>query len=380
MSFHFSQRTLYNHLLNNFINRRTFSSFSYVIKNVINSQNRSCVNLLRPTRQVVQVSTRRHIHLQKIGVIGVPLNKGQDKQGVELGPKALRDHGLITSLEDLGHRINDYGNIQFENIEEDDKQSLIKNGLFLSHASKKISNAVKKVIQAGEICLTLGGDHSLTTGALHGHVQVQPDLVIVWIDAHADINPPTASLTGHMHGMPLSFLIKEVQPYMNDVGPFDWVEPCLSAHDLVYIGLRDVDAEERWLIEKLGICTFSMQELDALGIAAVLKMALSTIDPEGKRPIHVSFDIDSLDPSVAGSTGTPARGGLTYRESLYIAEVIAQTGRLSALDIVEVNPLLGTQMEQEGTISVAKDFALTIFGKQRCGTLPPRFTVSGRPS
>ncbi|CAI9716794.1 arginase-2, mitochondrial [Octopus vulgaris] len=140
MSFHFSQRTFCNHLLNNFINRRTFSSFSYVIKNVLNSQHRSCVNnLLRPTRQVVQVSTRRHIHLQKIGVVGVPLNKGQDKQGVELGPKALRDNGLITSLEDLGHRINDYGNIEFENIEEDDKQPLIKNGQFLSHASKKVN-------------------------------------------------------------------------------------------------------------------------------------------------------------------------------------------------------------------------------------------------
>ncbi|GAB1598109.1 arginase, hepatic-like [Argonauta hians] len=377
MSFHLSQRKLFNHLLNNFINRRTFSSFSDIFKNSTTNQQKSCVNLLRPTPQVaLHGAIKRNLHFQNIGVIGVPLNKGQGKQGVELGPRALRDSGLITSLENLGHKIKDYGDIEFENVEGGIINNVV-NGLYLSEANKKVTRAVKKVIQAGEICLTLGGDHSLTTGAFYGHAQAQPDLVIVWIDAHADINTPASSPSGHMHGMPLSFLIKEVQPYMKDTVPFEWVEPCISARDIVYIGLRDVDAPERWLIEKLGICTFSMQEVDELGIAAVIKTALSTIDPEGKRPIHVSFDVDSIDPLIAASTGTPAGGGLTYRESQYIAQFLANTGRLSALDIVEVNPKLGTEVEQQATAKVAKDFALTILGKQRCGTLPPQFTFPG---
>lgn len=323
------------------------------------------------SRSIHLVQSRRQV--QQIGLVGVPFRKGQGREGVELGPKALRDAGLVSSLQNLGHEVHDYGDLEFEEIKDDPKRHNINNMKSVSEAGKKICSAVKKVVDAGKICITLGGDHSLTTGGIYGHTLSQPNIVILWVDAHADINPPAASTTGNMHGMPLSFLVEEVQPYMSKIKEFDWVKPCISAKDIAYIGLRDVDPAERWLIEKLGIPCFSMYEIDLYGISTVLKMALTAIDPEGRRPIHFSFDIDSMDPSIAGSTGTPAMGGLSYREGMFIAETVANTGRLSALDVVEVNPRLGNETEQKHTVDVALDIIQAVFGKNRRGMLPPGF-------
>lgn len=341
----------------------TFSSY-FNVSGIV--QYARSIHFIQPQRQ----------RAQKLGLIGVPFRKGQGRQGVELGPKALRDCGLITSLQNLGHEVHDYGDLEFEDFQDDPKLHNINNLKSVSEAGKKICSSVKKVVDAGEVCITLGGDHSLTTGGIYGHTLSQPNIVILWVDAHADINPPAVSLTGNMHGMPLSFLVKEVQPYMTRIEAFDWVKPCISAKDIAYIGLRDVDAAERWLIEKLGITCFSMHEVDLYGISTVLKMALSAIDPEGTRPIHFSFDIDSMDPSIAASTGTPAMGGLSYREGKFIAETVANTGRLSALDVVEVNPLLGSEIQQKFTIEVALDIVQAVFGKKRAGTIPPHFSLS----
>ncbi|GFO10944.1 Arginase [Plakobranchus ocellatus] len=311
-----------------------------------------------------------------VGVIGFPFSKGQPRGGTEYGPKVLREGGLVSLLENLGNKVVDHKDVEIPEVDaKHGIKDTLKNGQAVGLANKKLSETVSKLLQADETVLVLGGDHSLGIGSIHGHAQAQPDVVVVWVDAHADINTPLSSPSGNIHGMPLSFIVRDLQSYMPQSPGFEWCKPCLSAKDIVYIGLRDVDPAENLIIKKMGIPSFSMQEVDALGIKEVLDRALSAVDPSGNRPIHVSFDVDAMDPSVAASTGTPVRGGLTIRESFYIAETIAATGRMAVLDIVEVNPLLGTEKEQKLTVENTVDLTTKFYGGHREGNPPPGYVI-----
>ncbi|XP_071369966.1 arginase-1 [Centroberyx affinis] len=223
----------------------------------------------------------------------------------------------------------------------------------------------------------LGGDHSLAIGSVLGHAAaVQQQLSLVWVDAHADINTPLSSPTGNLHGQPVSYLLHELQAKIPVLPNFSWVKPCIAAKDLVYIGLRDVDPEEHYILKFLGIKVFSMTEVDRLGIARVMEETCDYLSDKVKKPIHLSYDVDAIDPSVTPATGTPVVGGLSYREGVYITETLCQTGLLSAVDMVEVNPLRGrTEQEVQSTVGTAVDLLLGCFGRGREGSHSPDYRL-----
>uniref|UniRef100_A0A8C0IXG3 arginase n=1 Tax=Chelonoidis abingdonii TaxID=106734 RepID=A0A8C0IXG3_CHEAB len=226
--------------------------------------------------------------------------------------------------------------LKFDIIPNDHPYHNAKNPRTVGRANEKLASAVEEVKKDGRTCLVVGGDHSLAIGSISGHAKTEP---VIWFDAHADINTPLTSLSGNMHGQPVAFLLKELK--VSGVPGFEWLKPCLSAEDIVYIGLRDVDDAEHSLME----------------------------DTFKKKPIHLSFDVDGLDPPLTPATGTPVPGGVTLREGIYVAEQLYKTGLLSAVDTVEINPRLGkTQEEVDSTVNTAVSIILSGFGKAREGS------------
>ncbi|XP_035257486.1 arginase-1 isoform X1 [Anguilla anguilla] len=319
----------------------------------------------------LKIHTRNH---HSVGIIGAPFWKGQPKDGVEKGPDLIRSTGLVEKLKGQGCSVRDYGNLKFEHVPDDQPIEKVQRPRSVGHANKQLADAVHMIKKDGHTCVLLGGDHSLAIGSILGHSASQKELCVVWVDAHADINTPTTTLTGNMHGQPLSFLIREFHSKIPVMPGFSWIKPCISAQDIVYIGLRDVDPAEHYILKHLGIKFFSMTAVDRLGIAKVMEETCDHIFSKGKRPIHLSYDIDALDPSVSPATGTPVMGGLTYREGIYITEQICQTGMLSALDVVEVNPKMARAEEEiSSTAKTAVDVILGCFGRVREGSHTPDY-------
>lgn len=296
-------------------------------------------------------STARFITEPKtLAIVGCPFSGGQPKPGVDKGPIHLIEAGLVQQLEGLGWRVNFDGHHQFEDIqpEDDPPIGILKNPRFVSQVCQAVANSVGGHAAKGELPVTLGGDHSLAMGTISGTLSHHPNACVVWVDAHADINTIESTETGNIHGMPLSFLLG----LGSSVSEYAWVKPILKTNSLVYIGLRDVDAGEKAILRENKIKAFSMHEVDKYGIGKVVEMALDHVNPNRDRPIHLSFDVDALDPTVAPSTGTPVRGGLTFREGHYICEAIYETGLLAALDLMEVNPSLADASAVEQTVAV----------------------------
>ncbi|EKX54017.1 hypothetical protein GUITHDRAFT_84137, partial [Guillardia theta CCMP2712] len=289
-------------------------------------------------------------------VFGVPMVYGQPNHGTDYGPQMLRKFGLRGELEELGWTVRDNGDIAIDPPHENDP----KPDSLLSGKTKNCYN-VGKVCQAvheltfyaaseGNFALTLGGDHSIGAGTVAGILKARPNTGVIWVDAHADINTPELSTSGNMHGMPVAFLTRLVEPTL--FPGWDWLEstPPLHPAQLVYIGLRDVDPAERKILKDLGITCFTMQHVDRYGIAGVMER---TFDQLYGRPLHCSYDIDAVDPLHAPSTGTAVRGGLTFREAHYLVEAVSGTGQLGSLDMVEVNPGLGSESENKETVEMA---------------------------
>ncbi|KAL7409153.1 hypothetical protein BDY24DRAFT_404135 [Mrakia frigida] len=289
-----------------------------------------------------------------IQVIACPFSGGQKKGGVDGAPIALLAAGLIGQLEELEWKVsfNEPLAESFLSLkpEEDANIGKMINPRTVSKVCKEVGRLVGEATHAGHLPLTLGGDHSLAMGTVSGTLSKYPDACLIWIDAHADINTPLTTDSGNLHGCPVSFLMGLEG---TDVAPFnEWVKPCLAPNKIVYIGLRDIDSGERKILKENKIKAFSMHEVDKYGIGKVVEMALDHVNPNRDLPIHLSYDVDALDPAVAPSTGTPVRGGLTFREGHYICESVCETGLLVALDIMEVNPSL------EDPISVAQTVAV----------------------
>ncbi|XP_040285079.1 arginase-1 [Bufo bufo] len=305
---------------------------------------------------------------RSVGLVGAPFSKGQPRGGVEEGPIHIRRAGLLEKLKELEYDVKDFGDLHFPDLPSDEPFQNVKNPRTVGKAAEKVANTVAEVKKSGRVCLTLGGDHSLAVGTIAGHAKVHPDLCVIWVDAHADINTPSTSPSGNLHGQPVSFLIKELQNKVPDIPGFSWVRPCLSAKDIVYIGLRDVDPGEHLILKTLGIKSYSMSDVDRLTINKVMEETIEYLVGKKKRPIHLSFDIDGLDPSVAPATGTPVPGGLTYREGMYITEQIYNTGLLSCMDMMEVNPSRGeTERDTQLTVNTALNMILSSLGKAREG-------------
>ncbi|KAI1264771.1 arginase [Xylariaceae sp. FL1019] len=291
---------------------------------------------------------------EDIGVVAVGFSGGQGKAGVDVGPAALIESGLLKSLrEDLNYKLHGDDEVHsYTDLvpKEDPPFRNMKNPGLVSAVTQKLSEQVYAHAKEGRMVLTLGGDHSIAIGTIGGSAKAMRErlgreIAVIWVDAHADINTPESSDSGNIHGMPVAFvsgLAKGDKPEY-----FGWLKPenLLNVHKLVYIGLRDVDAGEKKILRDHGIKAFSMFDIDRYGIGRVMEMALAHIGND--TPIHLSFDVDALDPMWAPSTGTPVRGGLTLREGDFICESVHETGNLVAMDLVEVNPKLAANREQE---------------------------------
>ncbi|XP_023147999.1 arginase-1 [Amphiprion ocellaris] len=309
------------------------------------------------------------------GIIGAAFWRGQSRLGVHEGPDRIRSSGLLERLKQQGCAVKDYGNLVFDDVDES-SVGLLKSVAAVGGANRRLSEAMKAVKMDGHTAVMLGGDHSLAIGSIHGHSAAVGELSVVWVDAHADINTPLTTYTGNFHGQPMSFLLHELHSKVPVLPNFSWVKPCLSAKDLVYIGLRDVDPAEHYILKMLGVKVFSISEVDRLGVARVMEETCDYLTTRGKKPVHLSYDIDAIDPSVTPATGTPVVGGLTYREGVYITEHLSQTGLLSAVDLVEVNPQLGkTEADVQSTVNTAVDLLLGCFRRLREGNHPTDYTL-----
>jgi len=216
----------------------------------------------------------------------------------------------------------------------------IKDTLAIGATCKKLHESVRTSALERKFTLVLGGDHSLATGSISGMKSVYPDLKVVWIDAHADANlPEQPPFRVNYHGMPVSHLMGWIPE--KSIPGFDWLNPSLKPNDIAYIGLRDLDADEKHKLPQENIKAFHMDAVTEIGIGAVLNQILEYFHTDGKdHPIHISFDIDAIDPMYATHTGTKARGGLTYREAHYIMRRLAKTNCIVSMDMVEINPMI----------------------------------------
>ncbi|KAJ2850510.1 Arginase, catabolizes arginine to ornithine and urea [Coemansia brasiliensis] len=303
-----------------------------------------------------------------VGITCVPFSGGQPKGGVDDGPIEMIRFGILDQIQGMGYQIElSEGMDKYRTMQpaSDPPIGNMKNPRYVGMAARRVAEQVQSHCKQGRLAVTLGGDHSIAMGTLAGSSSVYgSDMCVVWVDAHADINTPSSTDSGNLHGCPLSFVLglcdKDEVPANS---PFEWIKPCIRKNRLVYIGLRDVDAAEKVILRKHGIRAFSMHDVDKHGIGRVVEMALDHVNPDRSRPIHMSFDVDALDPSVAPATGTPVRGGLTFREGHYICEAVAETGCLVALDLVEVNPLLGDPESLRQTVAVGCSLVRSSLGE-----------------
>ncbi|KAI5458666.1 hypothetical protein BGZ63DRAFT_513907 [Mariannaea sp. PMI_226] len=305
----------------------------------------------------------------ELGVVAVGFAGGQRQHGVDDGPSFLIEAGLLSQLhEQLGYKILGDQTVQtYEDLApaEDPDYRGMKAARHASAVTRKIASQTYEHSSQGRMTLTLGGDHSIAIGTIAGTAKatrerLNREIAVIWVDAHSDINTPETSDSGNIHGMPVAFLTGLAKDDNEEY--FGWIEEDMriSVKKIVYIGLRSVDAGERKILREHGIKAFSMFDVDRHGIGRVVEMALAHIGND--TPIHLSFDVDALDPMWAPSTGTPVRGGLTLREGDYICESVAETGNLVAVDIVEVNPQLATEAAAE-TVRAAASLVRCALGE-----------------
>lgn len=293
---------------------------------------------------------------KKATIITAPFSGGQGKAGVELGPEYILNAGFEKQITSLGWETvveNPLNGTTYETQKSQAKDAFgVKNAKIVSECCERIHNSVKAALANGSLPITIGGDHSIGTATVSAALVHNPDTCVIWVDAHADINTPTSTDSGNLHGCPLSFVMGiEANTYPPE---FSWVPQVLKPGKLVYIGLRDVDEGEKRILREHNIPAFSMYHVDKYGIGKVVEMALDKVNPNRDAPVHMSYDVDAIDPSFVPATGTRVEGGLTLREGLFIAEEIAQSGLLSSLDIVETNPLLAeTEEHVLDTVSAA---------------------------
>jgi arginase len=265
--------------------------------------------------------------VQRVDIVGVPMDLGASRRGVDMGPYAVRYAKLHDSLGKLGiARIVDRGNLPVPIRESaDSEDSAAKFLSVITGVCDDLARHVEQAVREGGLPIVLGGDHSIAVGTLDGLTRAHgapPGLV--WIDAHADINSPGSSSTGNVHGMPLYFALQK---------------GFARAGQTVQIGLRDVDPMEKKMLRESGVQAFTMSDVDKLGMVHVMEQARA-IAGAGGRPIHVSFDMDAIDPSEAPGTGTPVKGGLSYREAHLVMEMLYDSGQLGSIEMVEINPIL----------------------------------------
>jgi len=278
---------------------------------------------------------------EKIRIIGVPMDLGASRRGVDMGPSALRVAGLQARLKQLGRQVEDIGNVPVRQPEEQHYGE--KNAKYLEEIAetcKGIAEIVRKTLEEDQMPLVLGGDHSIAVGTAAGvssYFQKQSKRVgMIWLDAHGDVNTPETSPSGNVHGMPLASIMGYGPPALTGLGA---VKPMIEPRNIALVGVRELDSKERRLIKESGVHVFTMRDIDERGMREVMAEALrfATDDTAG---IAVSLDMDFVDPSDAPGVGTPVRGGATYREAHLAMEMIADSRSLVSLELVEINPVI----------------------------------------
>ena len=293
---------------------------------------------------------------RKIRIIGVPLDMGASRRGVDMGPSAMRVAGLEARLEALGHQVTDGGNIRVEVAET--RASGSSSARYLTEIAEtctRTAEAVVRTLEEGIVPLVLGGDHSLAAGSVSGVAEFyrrrNERIGVIWLDAHSDINTPETSPSGNVHGMPLAALLGLGPEALQDIYGFS---PKVAPENTVLIGIRDIDSAERDNIRRAGVAeVYTMRDIDERGMRTVMEEALRAAG-RGTAGYHVSLDMDWIDPEDAPGVGTPVRGGATYREAHLAMEILADHGRMVSFEIVEVNPVID---EHNRTAELAVELA-----------------------
>jgi arginase len=268
--------------------------------------------------------------ISRVDVIGVPMDLGASRRGVDMGPYAVRYARLNERLRELKiPEIYDHGNLQVPLREEFDQgDQRAKYYDVIDRVNDELAREVEHIVNSGGFPIVLGGDHSIAMGTLKGLTVARGKPPgVVWIDAHSDINSPDSSPSGNVHGMPLWFALHH-----------GFADP----KHTVQIGLRDVDASEKQNLRASGVVAYTMSDVDRLSMTRVMEHAIEVAGGDG-RPVHMSFDMDGIDPSEAPGTGTPVKGGLSFREAHLAMEMLAESGKLGSIEMVEINPILDTR-------------------------------------
>lgn len=298
---------------------------------------------------------------KRVGIIGVPMSYGASMAGVDMGPAALRVARIVERLSDLGYDVRDLGDVRVERPRSAAKdQDKLKYLDLIKSACEQLAKQVDDLLAAGELPISLGGDHSIAMGSIAGfatHCQrqnVTPGLI--WFDAHADMNRPDTTPSGNIHGMPLAVVLGYGAPELIEIGG---INPKVKPEYCVHIGARDLDPGERELIRRLGLRCITMREVDERGMSACMDDAIK-IASAASGGYMVTFDVDVLDPGDAPGSGTLVRGGLTYREAHLAMEKIADDGGLKALEVVEINTALDVNNK---TAELGVELILSALGK-----------------
>jgi arginase len=291
---------------------------------------------------------------KKIRIVGVPMDLGQLRRGVDMGPSGIRYAGLAEKLARLGYEVDDAGNIEVpvhEHLIQGGRDEIVE---AIRKVCEQAYREGRNTVSAGQFPLFLGGDHSISIGTIGGITHEEPAGVI-WIDAHGDFNVPETSPNGNIHGMPVAVLLGLGIPPLVNLGRHG---AKVKAEDVVLLGTRDLDYDERGLLKNSGVTIYTMREIDEQGIGAVVRHILDHTLKHAKR-LHISLDMDVLDPHDAPGVGTPAPGGLTYREAHLTMEILHDSGRIASMDIVEINPILD---QMNHTSALAVELAASLLG------------------
>ncbi len=298
-----------------------------------------------------------------ISLIGVPMYLGAGRRGVDMGPSAIRYANIHKQLADLGHTVKDLGSVPVpEPTAPPEPENKLKYLDEVVCVANELAKRVEGVMRSGSTPIILGGDHSISLGSASGVANAVQSPGIIWFDAHTDFNTSETSPSGNIHGMILGALCGYGNPEVGDPALVNVAGggPHIDPRRVVIVGARDIDPGERTLLKASGVHIFTMADIDRLGMDHVTRKAI-TLASEGAPGIHVSFDLDGVDPNDAPGVGTPVPGGMTWREAHLAMELVADSGKLLSLDLVEVNPILD---ERNRTADLAAQLALSATGKR----------------
>lgn len=299
---------------------------------------------------------------KQIAIIGAPLDLGAGRRGVDMGPSAVRVANLNGRLAELGYEVEDLGNVPV--IQRESQAEVHSRAKYLPQIAETCTLAaemVDRVLEAGKFPLVLGGDHSIAVGTVAGasrHFRRQGErLGLIWIDAHTDMNTPETSPSGNVHGMPLACCIGQGPKELTNI--FGYC-PKVDPANVALVGIRSVDARERDIVQHSGVHAFTMRDIDERGMRSVFEQAIR-LAGDGMAGIHVSLDMDAVDPQEAPGVGTPVQGGITYREAHLAMEMLGDTGRVTSMEVVEVNPVID---EANRTAILAVELVMSAMGKR----------------